>query len=44
MSTDSITTQKVSFKVFRFNADDDYLPYYENYEMDVTSEEVTSIS
>ena len=36
----TITTQKVNFKVFRFNADDDYLPYYENYEMEVTSEEV----
>jgi len=35
-----ITTQKVNFKVFRFNHDEDYLPYYENYEMEVTSEEV----
>jgi len=35
-----ITTQNVNFKVFRFNADEDYLPYYENYEMEVTSEEV----
>ena len=40
MSTHTITTTKVNFKVFRFNADEDYLPYYENYEMDVTSEEV----
>lgn len=40
MSTHAITSQKVNFKVFRFNADEDYLPYYENYEMDVTSEEV----
>ena len=40
MSTHTITSQKVNFKVFRFNADEDYLPYYENYEMDVTSEEV----
>ncbi len=40
MSTHTITTQKVNFKVFRFNADEDYLPYYENYDMDVTSEEV----
>ena len=40
MSTNTITTQKVNFKVFRFNADEDYLPYYDNYEMDVTSEEV----
>lgn len=36
----TITTQKVNFKVFRFNSGEDYLPYYENYEMDVTSEEV----
>jgi succinate dehydrogenase / fumarate reductase iron-sulfur subunit len=41
MSTEhKITTQKVNFKVFRFNADKDYLPYYENYDMEVTSEEV----
>ncbi len=40
MSTHNITTQKVNFKVFRFNADVDYLPYYENYTMEVTSEEV----
>ena len=40
MSTSAITTQKVSFKVFRFNADENYLPYYENYDMKVTSEEV----
>ena len=40
MSTNAITTQKVNFKVFRFNADKDYLPYYEDYSMDVTSEEV----
>jgi len=40
MSTHKITTQKVNFKVFRFNADEDYLPYYEDYNMDVTSEEV----
>jgi succinate dehydrogenase / fumarate reductase, iron-sulfur subunit len=40
MSTNTITTKKVNFKVFRFNADEDYLPYYENYEMEVTSEEV----
>ncbi|EDZ62605.1 succinate dehydrogenase/fumarate reductase, iron-sulfur protein [Sulfurimonas gotlandica GD1] len=40
MSTSNITTQKVNFKVFRFNADEDYLPYYEDYNMDVTSEEV----
>jgi len=40
MSTNTITTQKVNFKVFRFNADKDYLPYYEDYNMEVTSEEV----
>jgi succinate dehydrogenase / fumarate reductase iron-sulfur subunit len=40
MSTNKITTQKVNFKVFRFNADEDYLPYYEDYYMDVTSGEV----
>jgi len=40
MSTNTVTTQKVNFKVFRFNADEDYLPYYENYDMEVTSEEV----
>lgn len=40
MSTHNITTQKVNFKVFRFNADVDYLPYYEDYTMEVTSEEV----
>ncbi len=41
MSTEhKITTQNVNFKVFRFNADEDYLPYYEDYNMEVTSEEV----
>ena len=40
MSAEKITTQKVNFKVFRFNADEDYLPYYENYTLDVTSEDV----
>jgi len=40
MDTHKITTQKINFKVFRFNADVDYLPYYENYDMEVTSEEV----
>ncbi len=38
MST--IETKKVKFKVFRFNADKDYLPYYDEYDMDVTSEDV----
>ncbi|MFA6759831.1 MAG: succinate dehydrogenase iron-sulfur subunit [Sulfuricurvum sp.] len=37
---DSLTTQKVNFKVFRFNAEADYLPYYEDYSLDVTSEDV----
>lgn len=36
----TITTQKVNFKVFRFNADEDYLPYYDDYKLEVTSEEV----
>jgi len=41
MSTEhKITKQDVNFKVFRFNADEDYLPYYEDYNMEVTSEEV----
>ncbi len=40
MNTNSITTQTVNFKVFRFNSDVDYLPYYDNYTMEVTSEEV----
>ncbi|MBA1437395.1 MAG: succinate dehydrogenase iron-sulfur subunit [Epsilonproteobacteria bacterium] len=35
-----ITTQNVKFKVFRFNAEEDYLPYYDQYDMEVTSEEV----
>ncbi len=38
MST--IQTDKVKFKVFRFNSDEDYLPYYDEYDMEVTSEEV----
>ena len=38
MST--IQTDKVKFKVFRFNGDEDYLPYYDEYDMEVTSEEV----
>ena len=40
MSEHTITTQEVNFKVFRFNADEDYLPYYEDYTLEVTSEEV----
>jgi len=38
--SDTITKQKVNFKVFRFNSEQDYLPYYDDYEMEVTSEEV----
>jgi len=40
VSTNAITTQKVTFKVFRFNSETDYLPYYREITMDVTSEEV----
>jgi succinate dehydrogenase / fumarate reductase iron-sulfur subunit len=36
----SITTQNITFKVFRFNAETDYLPHYKEYKMEVTSEEV----
>ena len=35
-----ITTQQVKFKVFRFNSDEDYLPYYDEYDIEVTSEDV----
>ncbi len=38
--SDSITTKNVTFKVFRFNEETDYLPHYREYKMDVTSEEV----
>jgi succinate dehydrogenase / fumarate reductase iron-sulfur subunit len=38
--SNTITKQKVNFKVFRFNSGEDYLPYYEDYKMEVTSEEV----
>ncbi len=40
MSKEKVTTQKVKFKVFRFNADEDYLPYHKEYELEVTSEDV----
>jgi succinate dehydrogenase / fumarate reductase iron-sulfur subunit len=40
VGTHTITSQKVTFKVFRFNAETDYLPYYQEITMDVTSEEV----
>ncbi len=36
----SITTQAVTFDVFRFNSETDYLPYYKKYTLEVTSEEV----
>jgi succinate dehydrogenase / fumarate reductase iron-sulfur subunit len=35
-----ITKQTITFKVFRFNSETDYLPYYNTIEMEVTSEEV----
>ncbi len=38
--SDSITTKNVTFKVFRFNEETDYLPHYKEYKMEVTSEEV----
>jgi succinate dehydrogenase / fumarate reductase iron-sulfur subunit len=36
----NITTQMITFKVFRFNSETDYLPHYNTIEMEVTSEEV----
>ncbi|MBD3800064.1 MAG: succinate dehydrogenase/fumarate reductase iron-sulfur subunit [Campylobacterales bacterium] len=36
----TITTQTITFNVFRFNSETDYLPYYKKVEMEVTSEEV----
>jgi succinate dehydrogenase / fumarate reductase, iron-sulfur subunit len=36
----SLATQKVTFKVFRFNSETDYLPYYKEYAVDVTNEDV----
>jgi len=36
----TISTQTITFNVFRFNAETDYLPYYKKIEMEVTSEEV----
>jgi len=38
--SDSVTTKNVTFKVFRFNEETDYLPHYREYKMEVTSEEV----
>jgi len=40
MNNNSITTKDVTFKVFRFNSETDYLPMYKEYKMEVTSEEV----
>lgn len=40
MSVNSVTTQKVLLKVFRFNSETDYLPYYQEISLEVTSEEV----
>lgn len=37
---DTLTTQQVTFKVFRFNEETDYLPYYNTYTLEVTHEEV----
>ena len=36
----TITTHPMTFNVFRFNAETDYLPHYKKIEMEVTSEEV----
>ena len=35
-----ITTRKLTFKVFRFNSETDYLPTYKTYELEVRSDEV----
>lgn len=35
-----ITNKKIKFKVFRFNRDSDYLPYYKIYEIDVAQDDV----
>lgn len=40
MDINKITKQKVNIKVFRFNASEDYLPYYDNFTMIVSSQEV----
>ncbi len=40
MDNNSIITKDVTFKVFRFNSETDYLPTYKEYKMEVTSEEV----
>jgi succinate dehydrogenase / fumarate reductase iron-sulfur subunit len=36
----TITTKMITFNVFRFNSETDYLPHYKKIEMEVTSEEV----
>ncbi len=36
----SIQTKKVTFKVFRFNGDTDILPYYKEYQIEVSQEDV----
>ena len=40
MDNNSIVKKDVTFKVFRFNSETDYLPTYKEYKMEVTSEEV----
>lgn len=37
---EGIQTRRVTFKVFRFNEETDYLPYYNTYELEITHEEV----
>jgi succinate dehydrogenase / fumarate reductase iron-sulfur subunit len=37
---DALTSQQVTFKVFRFNEETDYLPFYNTYTLNVTHEEV----
>lgn len=36
----SIESKNVTFKIYRFNAETDFLPYYETYELEITHEEV----
>ena len=36
----SNNTQKLKFKVFRFNKETDYLPHYDTFEMNVNSDEL----
>jgi len=38
--SETIKTRKLTFKVFRFNSETDYLPYYKEYTLDVTHEDV----